>query len=131
MPAVSATAAATRPHVESENLWCRPLPMRSPSYARSLFFLAASELLGISLTFAVVQRAGGGKTDAEPAAVRAIAESIEAEMWKMFDQQASAQYKAKYRSLLFNLKDERNQVRECSLLHRLRLPRRLTIPGCL
>jgi hypothetical protein len=47
----------------------------------------------------------------DAAAVQALAEGIETEMWRMFELQTSSAYKAKFRTLLFNLKDERNQVR--------------------
>jgi hypothetical protein len=46
----------------------------------------------------------------DAAAVQALAEGIETEMWRMFELQTSSAYKAKFRTLLFNLKDERNQV---------------------
>jgi len=39
-----------------------------------------------------------------------LARSIEKEMWNMFERQTNSAYKAKFRTLLFNLKDERNQV---------------------
>jgi hypothetical protein len=43
--------------------------------------------------------------------VQSLAENIETEMWHMFEKHTSSAYKAKFRTLLFNLKDERNQVR--------------------
>ncbi len=38
-----------------------------------------------------------------------LAQRIEEVMFHMFANQTSSAYKAKYRTLLFNLKDERNQ----------------------
>lgn len=55
--------------------------------------------------------AQGEKPAANAAMVQALAENIETEMWHMFEKQTSSAYKAKFRTLLFNLKDERNQVR--------------------
>lgn len=44
----------------------------------------------------------------DDAKLTALVESIESELFRLYNREVSAKYKAKYRSLVFNIKDEKN-----------------------